>query len=102
MATATTREKRTRVLGLDLTDADIEQLQSGKSLSLENRSLGEMGRFLQELHKKLVAAGKNMNWGDVVSYSGKGKCPGIELVAINKDCSLYWRPLMKFEECCRK
>lgn len=102
MATATTLEKRSRVLGLDLSDDDIKQLRLGKSLSLEHRSLGEMGKFLQELHKKLVAAGKSMSWGDVVSYTGKGKCPGIELIAINKDCSLYWRPLMKFEECCRK
>jgi hypothetical protein len=102
MATATTVAKRTRVLGLDLTPEDVQQLQSKKVLSLEQRSLGEIGRFLQELHKRLTAAGKSMTWGDVVSYAGKGKCPGIELIAINDDCSLYWRPLMKFEECCRK
>lgn len=102
MATGTTLAKRTKILGLELSDEDVEQLKSGKSLSLENRSLAEMGRFLQELHKKFAAVGKRMSWGDVVSYSGKGKCPGIELVERDKDCSLYWRPLMKFEECCRK
>jgi hypothetical protein len=102
MGTATTVAKRTKVLGLELSDEDIEQLQRGESLSLENRSLGEMGRFLQELHKKLVGRGKSMTWGQVVSYSGKGKCPGIELIEIDQDCSLYWRPLMKFVECCRK
>jgi hypothetical protein len=106
MATATRTHRakaaHTKVLGLELTQDDVHQLEREKSLSLSDRSLSEMASFLQELHKKLAAAGKNLTWGELVSYSRSGKCPGIELIAIDENCGLYWRFPMTWEECCRE
>jgi hypothetical protein len=103
MATATkTVPKRTKVLGLDLTREEVQQLENGKVVSLKNRSLNEMGGFLQELDKRLVAVGKGLTWGELLSYSGSGRCPGIKLISFDENCGLYFHPFKGLDKCCKE
>ena len=108
MATAARTHRATaaprKVLGLELTREEAHQLKQGKALSLKQRSLGEMANFLQEVHKELAAAGKSLTWGEFLSYSGSGRCPGIKLISFddNDNCGLYLHPSKGLEECCKK
>src|SRR2546423_15666408 len=97
-ATLATAAPAKKLLGLTLTPEEAQGLPKKKAVSLENRTLGEMGVFLLEVHKQMVADGRTLTWGEFLSDYAANRCPGIKINSYAEWCGLYLRPL-KVERC---
>jgi hypothetical protein len=89
------------MLNVDLTQEEINELMSGELISIENRSVSQLGTFLLAIDSLLSAGGEGINTcGELFRYSRSGSCPGIRIVTFNERCGLYYLPPFGVRRCC--